>query len=79
MTTDMQATAAAVRELVRAEEIRRLDLIVVVDKHNAPFKPVLRWLERLEVIPFGTYEEIMFRCGTVRVFREKVQILVNEE
>ncbi len=70
--------AAAVRELVRTEEIHRKDLILIADKHDAPFKPVVKWLERLEVVAFGTYDEIMSRTGTVLNFREKVRLSIEE-
>lgn len=62
----------AVRELASMSAIRRRDLLVVADKHGAPFKTVVQRLEREAIIPVGTYNEIISRFKSVRYFRARV-------
>lgn len=72
MTRKLSNAIDAVAELKTLPTISRADLIRVADKHNAPFKTVVEFLEESKIIPAGTYREIMWRFGTLQKFREVV-------
>lgn len=55
------------------DRISRAHLIEIADAWEIPFKTYVEALEKAHHIPFGTYDDIMWRFRTVKAFRQAVK------